>query len=290
VKHFRQNILLEPKGDYANALPLEINREITMSKVKDFPRKPSQTTTEPIQNTEPIEKTATPVPELHPQWQSLNLAELLTAPTAFLSISQNNSLYHPDGAQGKEKQWEHPSLENTIKVAQAARKAGAYFFWIGYNVFRESYPKSPLDEAQYRFWTAPYQDWSDEKKRWDGELVDELKAIKQPGDVEFFETALQSSFVGTELPLYLGRLGIRNLIITGIHLDWCIEGNARAARDHGLIPIVIGDAATCQQQEDEPAALRRINTFFAPVISADTAVQLLQQATALRTSRLQGDR
>lgn len=236
---------------------------------------------------EASEKVGTPVPELHPQWQSLDLAELLTAPTAFLSISQNNSLYHPDGAQGQEKQWERPSLENTIKVAKAARQAGAYFFWIGYEVFRDAYPKSPLDEAQYRFWTASYQDWSAGKKRWDGELVDELKALKQPEDVEFFETALQSSFVGTELPLYLGRLGIRNLIITGIHLDWCIEGNARVARDYGLVPIVIGDAATCQRQEDEPAALRRINTFFAPVISADRAVELLKQATLLKQQRAQ---
>lgn len=253
------------------------------------------TTVKPIRNrspksaipVKPPEKVGTPVPELHPQWQSLDFAELLTAPTAFLSISQNNSLYHPDGAQGEEKQWERPSLENTIKVAQAARKAGAYFFWIGYEVFRESYPQSPLDEAQYRFWTNSYQDWSTEKKRWDRELVDELKALKQPGDVEFYETALQSSFVGTELPLYLGRRSIRNLIITGIHLDWCIEGNVRVARDYGLVPIVIGDAATCQQQDEEPAALRRINAFFAPVISADRAVELLEQATSLKQQRAQ---
>lgn len=234
-----------------------------------------------------IEKVATPVPELHPQWQSLNLAALLTEPTAFLSISQSNSLYSPNGVQGREKQWERPSLENTIKAATAARQAGAKFFWIGYDVFRQDYPKTPLDEAQYRTWYEPYRDWTDEQKRWDGELVDQLKALQQPEDVEFFETAHQSSFIGTTLPLYLNKWGIRNLLITGIHLDWCIEGNARAARDHGLIPIVIGDACACQNQEDEPAALRRINTFFAPVISADTAVQFLQQATALRAERQQ---
>lgn len=248
---------------------------------------PQQSTQlKPTENTtESSKKVGTPVPELHPQWQSLDLAEILTAPTAFLSISQNNSLYHPDGVQSREKQWERPTLENTIKVAQAARQAGAKFFWIGYDVFREKYPKTPLDETQYRTWYGAYQDWSEEKKRWDGALVDELQALKQPEDVEFFETAHQSSFIGTTLPLYLSRWGIRNLLITGIHLDWCIEGNARSARDHGLIPIVIGDAATCQLQEDEPAALRRINTFFAPVISADHAVQLLAQATELRTRR-----
>lgn len=232
-------------------------------------------------------KTATPVPELHPQWHSVDLAELLAQPTAFLSISQNNSLYSPKGAQAREKQWERPTLENTIKVATAARRAGAKFFWIGYDVFRQGYPKTPLDEAQYRTWYEPYKDWSEEQKQWDGALVDELKALQQPEDVEFFETAHQSSFIGTTLPLYLSRWGIRTLIITGIHLDWCIEGNARSARDHGLNPIVIGDASACQFQEDEPAALRRINTFFAPVISANHAVELLDRAIALRNSRTQ---
>jgi nicotinamidase-related amidase len=257
-----------------------------MSNVKPFSRQSSS----PTGVSEPVQKTATLVPELHPQWQSLDLATLLTEPTAFLSISQNNSLYSPKGAQSREKQWERPTLENTIKVAIAARQAGAKFFWIGYDIFRQNYPKTPLDEAQYRTWYEPYKDWSETQKRWDGELVDELKALQQPEDVEFFETAHQSSFIGTTLSLYLNKWGIRNLLITGIHLDWCIEGNARGARDHGLIPIVIGDACACQHQEDEPAALRRINTFFAPVISADTAVQLLAKATALQTSQKQTNR
>ncbi len=261
-----------------------------MTNTKQAPRKSSGNSdgAKPIQKAESVKKAATLVPELHPQWQSLDLAALLTQPTAFLSISQNNSLYSPRGAQSQEKQWERPTLENTIKVAIAARQAGAKFFWIGYDVFRQDYPKTPLDEAQYRTWYEPYKDWSEVQKQWDGELVDELKALKQPEDVEFFETAHQSSFIGTTLPLYLNKWGIRNLLITGIHLDWCIEGNARGARDHGLIPIVIGDACACQLQEDEPAALRRINTFFAPVISADYAVQLLSQVSQLRAARSSG--
>jgi nicotinamidase-related amidase len=85
------------------------------------------------------------------------------------------------------------------------------------------------------------------------------------------------SFIGTQLPLELSRKRIEVIVLTGIHLDWCIEGNARAARDNGYLPIVIGDACDCQKPEEEPAALRRINNFFAPVISSDRFVNLLQQ-------------
>jgi nicotinamidase-related amidase len=97
----------------------------------------------------------------------------------------------------------------------------------------------------------------------------------QPGDLQFNELALQSSFTGTQLPLELSRKRVEVIVFTGIHLDWCVEGNTRAARDNGYLPIVIGDACDCQKSEDEPAALRRINNFFAPVLSSDNFVKLL---------------
>jgi nicotinamidase-related amidase len=87
--------------------------------------------------------------------------------------------------------------------------------------------------------------------------------------------ALQTAFVGTMLPLELSRKRVEVIVLTGIHLDWCIEGNARSARDNGYLPIVIGDACACQKPEQDAAALERINNFFAPVISSETFVQLL---------------
>lgn len=218
------------------------------------------------------------IPELAPQWQQIDLAKVLKYPAAFLSISQNNSLYKPWGAQAAERQWERGSLPATVKAAQAARKAGNFktFAWIGYEVFREEYPQSEFDRAQYASWIAGLESWPAAKKKADNDLVDELRVLVQPGDLEFSEQALQTAFVGTTLPLDLSRKGIKTIVITGIHLDWCIEGNARAARDNGFLPIVIGDATACQRPEDEAAAFRRINNFFAPVISSETFVKLLQ--------------
>jgi nicotinamidase-related amidase len=221
------------------------------------------------------------IPELAPHWKKLDLAKILRYPAAFLSVSQNKSLYETWGAQGAEKHRQRGSLPATVKVASAARKAGNFktFAWIGYEVFRESYPQSEFDRVQYASWIAGKENWPAEKKKRDNDLVDELKALVRPGDLEFNELALQTAFVGTSLPLTLARQNVKTIILTGIHLDWCIEGNARAARDHGYLPIVIGDATACQKPEDEAAAMRRINNFFAPVISADTFVKLLQAPT-----------
>jgi nicotinamidase-related amidase len=220
----------------------------------------------------------TPIPELAPQWKKLNLAEILKRPAAFVSVSQNNSLYRPWGAQAAERQWERGSLPATIKVVEAARKASNFksFSWVGYSVFRENYPQSIFDKVQYETWVEGLK-FDDAKKKADNELVDELKALVQPGDLQFNELALQTAFVGTELPLELSRKRIEAIVLTGIHLDWCIEGNARAARDNGYLPIVIGDATATQKPEQQAAAYDRINNFFAPVISSDEFVRLLSQ-------------
>ena len=177
------------------------------------------------------------------------------------------------------RRWERGSLAATVKVAKAARKASNFksFSWIGYEVFREKYPQSEFDRVQYESWTQGL-DFTEEKKKADNELVPELRALVQPGDLEFNELAFQTAFVGTQLPLELSRKRIEVLVLTGIHTDWCIEGNARAARDNGYLPIVVGDATGTQKPEQLTGALERINNFFAPVISSDTFVKLLGQA------------
>jgi hypothetical protein len=170
------------------------------------------------------------IPELAPQWKDLDLAEILSRPAAYMSVSQNKSLYDPGGVQAGEKHRERGSLPATVKVVTAY-----------------------------------------------GELVGELRALVHPGDNEFNELALQTAFAGTQLPLELARKRIQTIVLTGIHLDWCIEGNARAARDAGYLPVVIGDACACQKPEQEAAAMERINNFFAPVISSERFVELLSR-------------
>lgn len=218
------------------------------------------------------------IPRLGSAWADVDFVSILSKPTAFLSVSQNNSLYSPDGAQSDERQWERGSLEKTIPVVHAARALGARFAWVGYEIFRSGYPQNPMDAAQFSTWEKPFAEWSAQKRTWDGELTPALRELVEPGDLELNEVGLQSSFIGTSLDAYLKREGIRTLVITGIHLDWCIEGNARVARDLGYMPIVVGDATACERRQDEAAAMRRINNYFAPVLSSDAVVSLMNQA------------
>ncbi|MFT4102710.1 MAG: cysteine hydrolase [Burkholderiaceae bacterium] len=219
------------------------------------------------------------IPEMAPQWKELDLAEILSRPAAYCSVSQNKSCYDPGGVQASEGHRERGSLEATVKVVKAARNAKNFvsFNWIGYEVFRQDYPQNDFDRVQFASWTKGLN-WTKEQQARDNELVGELRALVRPGDNEFNERALQTAFIGTSMPLELSRKKIQVIVLTGIHLDWCIEGNARLARDNGYLPIVIGDACGCQKPEQEKAAMERINNFFAPVISAETFVDLLKKS------------
>ena len=216
------------------------------------------------------------IPPLPDHWAGLDLREILSRPAAFLSVSQSNSLYRPGGVQYAEGHAFRGSLPATVRSVRAARAAENFvsFSWIGYSVFRDRYPGTDFDRAQYASWTG-HLDATPEQVAWDDALVDELRDLVEPGDNELYEKALQTAFVGTDLPLELARKRVEVVVITGIHLDWCIEGNARAARDHGLLPSVIGDATGAQRPDQERAAFERITSFFAPVISSETFAELV---------------
>ena len=145
------------------------------------------------------------IPELAPQWKKLDLAEILRLPAAYVSVSQSKSLYDAGGAQSAEKHRERGSLEATIKVVDAARKAKNFisFNWVGYSMFRQTIRRASSTKCSTRRWVEGLN-WSPEKIAWDDEIVEELQAKFQPGDNHLFEKALQTAFVGTDLPAGAG--------------------------------------------------------------------------------------
>ena len=230
------------------------------------------------------------LPELHPQWANADLAAILALPTAYLAIGYSNSILSRQGAQAHEGLWERARrpggvLGNTLKVVHTARAAQTKVVWTRYEIFRQSYPQSPLDKAQYDHWAAAYANWTQEDKERDWRPVAEIEALIEPEDEIIYYRSLGNVFLGTMLPSYLNMWGVRTVLLSGFHLDWCIEQAARSCRDLGYIPIVIGDACGCGIEADDRPTLERINRFFAPVLSADDVVQLLPSASHRRSDQ-----
>ena len=234
-------------------------------------------------------KPASLLPERHAQWQKLDLAEILSLPTAYVAIGYANSLLSPKGAQAAERLWERGrlpggALTNSVKLIHAARGHGVRMVWTKYRIFRQEYPQSPMDKVQYDHWASHYPGWTEEQKQWDWKPVEEIAALMKPGEPEIYYTSLGNVFLGTMLPAYLNMWGIRTVMLSGYHLDWCIEQAARTCRDMGYMPIVIGDACACGVEADDAPTLERLERFFAPVVSTEQAIALLAEAVRRRGS------
>ncbi len=91
------------------------------------------------------------VPELHPQWRGLDLADLLSKGAAFVNMDAQNSILSPDGVLRHENLWRGArepggSFHNILRLAAACRTLAMPFIWLRYDRFvgaRE--PKSALD-------------------------------------------------------------------------------------------------------------------------------------------------
>lgn len=221
------------------------------------------------------------IPEPAPYWKRLDFPNLLSRPCAFLSIAQNNCVYTPGGKLYAEGHANRGSLEATLRAVRAARKSDSFrsFNWVGYSEYRDDYPKSALDEVQYAAWTDG-DDADAAQIAWDNELVAELRELVEPGDNEFFEVAFQSAFIGTQLPLELTRKRIEVIVITGTHLDWCVEGNARAARDFGYVP---NRDRRCHRRRDGRAGEGRLRADQ-PVLRPGDHVTSVRRVSRVRRS------
>lgn len=223
------------------------------------------------------------IPDMHRQWADVDFVDILSMPTAYLTIGYSNSILAEFGAQSGEGLWQRTRLPggamgNTTKLVQTCWDADIRLFWTKYEIFRQQFPQTPMDKSQYDYWASGKEDWTDQQKARDCDTVAEMKALMRPEDEVIHYTSLGNVFLGTMLPNYLNMLGIRTVLLSGFHLDWCIEQAARSCRDMGYMPIVIGDACGCGREADEAVTLERLNMFFAPVISTDQAVELILEA------------
>ena len=216
-------------------------------------------------------------PQTHAQWLPLNFKELF-AHAAFINMDSQNSILDANGCLSHEGIWrgareEGGTLANTLKLAAACRIAGMPFVWLRYDRFiGEKEPANEMDRVQYDFWNKEYQG-DRARKDWECDLVPEVKAILQPGDMNLVYPGW-SIFTGTGLERWLNQWGVRTLLISGYHTDWCVEMATRHARDLGYMAVVVGDACGTTQPLHEQT-LDQINNCYAPVMTTQTIIRYL---------------
>lgn len=96
------------------------------------------------------------------------------------------------------------------------------------------------------------------KGSWDGKVVDALK----PGDDEIvLPKASSSVFISTSIDYILRNLGVRQLIISGLITDQCVESAVRDACDLGYLVTLVMDACATYSQERHDNSLNTVRGY-----------------------------
>lgn len=110
--------------------------------------------------------------------------------------------------------------------------------------------------------------------------VEISKLVAPQKDEKIIIKHFPNSFLETELQSYLNKLGVTDLVITGMMTHMCVEATTRAARDLGYKCIVIADACatknmkfggrTVSAQDVQTAYLSALNSgYYAKVINTN---------------------
>jgi nicotinamidase-related amidase len=92
----------------------------------------------------------------------------------------------------------------------------------------------------------------------DGKVIDEIA----PGDDEIVLPKTSSSvFISTHIDYLLRNLGVRQLVISGIVTDQCVESAVRDACDLGYLVTLVPDACATYSQERHDNSITTIKGY-----------------------------
>ena len=189
---------------------------------------------------------------------------VIAGQTALLFVDVQNFAAKRDGAEFKELDdaafakkygWFFDQLKNSVvpnmqRLQKAARAAGIEVMYTTIESLTKDGRDRSLDYKITGF-NVP-------KGSWDGRVIDELA----PTDDEIWLPKSSSSvFVSTHIDYILRNLGIRQLIISGIVTDQCVESAIRDACDLGYLVTQVTDACATYTPERHQNSLSAIKGY-----------------------------
>ncbi len=101
----------------------------------------------------------------------------------------------------------------------------------------------------------------------------------------------RDGFEATELEEVLARLGVRRLIVTGVHSDFCVQTTALSALVRGYDLVFVSDAHAARPEQGDPEELSArslqelVNSRFATLRYPGREVAVLPAAACLSAAQ-----
>jgi len=184
--------------------------------------------------------------------------------SALLFIDVQNFSAHPKGGEFRDlsetelaakygyyfERLRNVAVPNMQRLQKAARDAGVEVMYATIESLTKDGRDRSLDYKITGFHVP--------KGSWDGKVIDELA----PGEDEIVLPKTSSSvFVSTHIDYILRNLGVKQLVISGLVTDQCIESAVRDACDLGYLVTLVPDACATYSQERHDNSLRAIKGY-----------------------------
>ena len=202
---------------------------------------------------------------------------LETSQSALLFIDVQNFSAHPDGAEFAEYSkaefeakygWFFNQLNTCIipnmqAIQAAARKASVEVMYTTIESLTLDGRDRSLDYKVTGF-NVP-------KGSWDGKVIAQ---IAPDGDEIVLPKSSSSVFVSTHIDYILRNLGVKQLVLSGLLTDQCVESAIRDACDLGYLVTQVTDACLTYTQERHDNSLSTIKGYCRQVTTADLVAEL----------------
>ena len=184
--------------------------------------------------------------------------------TALLFIDVQNFAAKRNGSEFKEttpqefeqkygwyfRQLETRVVPNMQRLQKAARQAGVEVMYTTIESLTLDGRDRSLDYKITGF-NVP-------KGSWDGKVIDELAP---QGDEIWLPKGSSSVFVSTHIDYILRNLGVKQLVLSGIVTDQCVESAIRDACDLGYLVTQVTDACATYTQERHDFSINAIKGY-----------------------------
>jgi nicotinamidase-related amidase len=139
--------------------------------------------------------------------------------------------------------------------------------------------------ARFREWSRTLEEAAGIQDLWwtdspDYAFLEEVAPLE--GETVIRKTT-QGAFNGSEIQNVLDRMGIKNLVFTGVVTSCCVETTARDAADRGFGCVLVSEACADCDPVMHDAALANFGLYFGMIApTADDLVRMLTEKEAVR--------
>jgi len=109
------------------------------------------------------------------------------------------------------------------------------------------------------------------KGSWDGKVIDELAPVENE---IWLPKSSSSVFISTHIDYILRNLGVRQLVISGVITDQCVESAVRDACDLGYLVTLVTDACATYSPQNHQHALWEIRGYCRQRTTAEVLKEL----------------